>query len=207
MVNNIIIIDYGAGNLRSVQKSFEFIGFPAKISSDCKEIERASHLVFPGNGAFGKCMKGLEDLGIKQAIDTFIKKGNPFLGLCIGLQALFDKSFEFGEHNGLGYISGKIKRFPEELLAKGFKIPQIGWNSVYFEKEHRLFKNIPNDTYFYFIHSFYAECNDKCDVIGRTEYGIEYTSAVSKENIHAVQFHPEKSQKYGLEILKNFCNM
>lgn len=207
MVNNIIIIDYGAGNLRSVQKSFEFIGFPAKISQEASEIERASHLVFPGNGAFGKCMHGLESLNIKEAIDIFIKKGNPFLGLCIGLQALFDKSYEFGEHKGLGYIKGEIKRFPENLLQDGLKIPQIGWNSVHFERENRLFKNIPNDTYFYFIHSFYATCADQANVIGSTEYGIKYTSAVSKENIHAVQFHPEKSQKYGLEILKNFCNM
>ena len=137
----------------------------------------------------------------------FIQKGNPFLGICIGMQALFEKSYEFGVHDGLGYIKGVVKRFSDELIMKGMKIPHTGWNSVHFKENHPVFKDIKQDSYFYFVHSFYGECADEKNIQGRTNYGIDFVSAVTYENITGVQFHPEKSQQAGLKLMENFCNL
>lgn len=203
----ITIIDFGGGNLRSVQKSIEYVGFKAEITSDAEIVRKASHIVFPGNGAFGDCIAGMKKQGLISAVDEFIQKGNPFLGICIGMQALFEKSYEFGVHVGLGYMKGVVKRFPDELINKGMKIPHTGWNSVHFKENHPVFKNIKQDSYFYFVHSFYGECADEKNVQGKTDYGIDFVSAVTYENITGVQFHPEKSQQAGLKLLENFCNL
>lgn len=203
----VTIIDFGAGNLRSVQKSIEYVGFKAEITDDAEIIRKATHLVFPGNGAFGDCISAMGKLGLISAVEEVIKKGNPFLGICIGMQALFEKSYEFGVHDGLSYIKGVVKRFPDELLKEGMKIPHTGWNSVHFNENHPVFRNIKQDSYFYFVHSYYAECSNKENILGTTNYGIDFTSAVTYENITGVQFHPEKSQQAGLKLLENFCNL
>lgn len=203
----ITIIDFGGGNLRSVQKSIEYVGFPAEITSDPEIIRKASHIVFPGNGAFGDCMAGLRDQNIIPAIDEVIKKGNPFLGICIGMQTLCERSYEFGTHDGLGYIKGEVNRFPDDILKNGMKIPHTGWNSIHFKENHPVFKDIPQDSYFYFVHSYYLTCDNQENVLGVTNYGIDFVSAIIYENITGVQFHPEKSQKAGLKLLENFCNL
>lgn len=203
----VTIIDFGGGNLRSVQKSFEHIGYEAVITSSPEDVLKATHVVFPGNGAFGDCMSGLRRQGLFSAIHDFVKTGNPFLGICIGMQSLFEKSFEFGVHDGFGYVEGVVQRFPQELLDKGMKIPHTGWNSVHFKENNPLFKNIQQDAYFYFVHSYYCSCVNSEDVVGMTDYGIDFVSAVQKDNIMGVQFHPEKSQKYGLKLLENFCKL
>lgn len=203
----VTIIDFGGGNLRSVQKSIEYVGFEAEITNDAETVSKATHLVFPGNGAFGDCMAGMAKYGLISAVDEVIKKGNPFLGICIGMQSLFDKSYEFGVHSGLGYISGVVKRFPDELISKGMKIPHTGWNSVHFNENHPVFRGIKQDSYFYFVHSYYGQCSKEENILGRTNYGIDFVSAVTYENITGVQFHPEKSQQAGLKLLENFCNL
>lgn len=203
----VAIIDFGGGNLRSVQKAFEFIGFEASVTSDENIIKKADRVVFPGNGAFGGCMAGLRHLNLISAIDDFIKTERPFLGICIGMQSLFEKSFEFGVHEGFGYMKGNIRRFPNSLLKNGMKIPHTGWNSVRHDENNPLFKDIPQNSYFYFVHSYYAPITDEKNIAGVTEYGVEFISAVSENNIFGVQFHPEKSQKAGLKLLENFCRL
>lgn len=203
----VAIIDFGGGNLRSVQKAFEFIGFEASVTSDENVIKKADRVVFPGNGAFGGCMAGLRHLNLISAIDDFIKTERPFLGICIGMQSLFEKSFEFGVHEGFGYMKGNIRRFPNSLLENGMKIPHTGWNSVRHDENNPLFKDIPQNSYFYFVHSYYAPITDEKNIAGVTEYGVEFISAVSENNIFGVQFHPEKSQKAGLKLLENFCRL
>lgn len=203
----VAIIDFGGGNLRSVQKAFEFIGFEASVTSDENVIKKADRVVFPGNGAFGGCMAGLRHLNLISAIDDFIKTERPFLGICIGMQSLFEKSFEFGVHEGFGYMKGNIRRFPNSLLENGMKIPHTGWNSVRHDENNPLFKDIPQNSYFYFVHSYYAPITNEKNIAGVTEYGVEFISAVSENNIFGVQFHPEKSQKAGLKLLENFCRL
>lgn len=203
----VTIIDFGGGNLRSVQKSIEHVGFQAEITNDAEIVRRATHLVCPGNGAFGDCMAGLRKYDLVSAIDEFIQKGNPFLGICIGMQSLFNKSYEFGIHEGLSYIDGVVQKFPDEIKKNNLKIPHTGWNSVHFKENHPLFKDIKQDDYFYFVHSYYCQCNNENNILGVTDYGIEFTSAVTYENITGVQFHPEKSQYSGLKLLENFCNL
>lgn len=203
----ITIIDFGGGNLRSVQKSIEYVGFQAEITNDAETVRKATHLVFPGNGAFGDCMAGMAKYGLISAVDEVIKKGNPFLGICIGMQSLFEKSYEFGVHSGLSYIEGVVKRFPDELISKGMKIPHTGWNSVHFKEDHPVFRGIKQDSYFYFVHSYYGECKKEENILGTTSYEIDFVSAVTSENITGVQFHPEKSQQAGLKLLENFCNL
>ncbi len=203
----ITIIDFGGGNLRSVQKAIEHVGFEAEITSDAEIVKRAEHLIFPGNGAFGDSMAGLRKNGLISAIDEVIQKGNPFLGICIGMQCLFQKSYEFGIHEGLGYIEGVVKKFPDELIKDNMKIPHTGWNTVHFKENHPVFKDIKQDSYFYFVHSYYCQCIDEKNILSTTDYGTEFTSAVTYENITGVQFHPEKSQQAGLKLLENFCRL
>lgn len=201
----IVIIDYGMGNLRSVQKGFEKVGFEARVSSDPEVIYQASKVVFPGVGAFGDAMLELEKRDLLDPIKDSIKNGKPFLGLCLGLQLLFTKSFEGGEYKGLGIFKGEVKRFSDKL-----KVPHMGWNTVKFKAQNskcKIFDGVPDGSYFYFVHSYYAEPQDRPIVAGATDYGMEFVCAVCKDNIYGLQFHPEKSQELGLKILENFAKL
>ena len=195
----IIIIDYGMGNLRSVQKGFEKVGYDAVISSDPNEVRKADKVVLPGVGAFGDAMHNLREAGMIEAIEETVKAGTPFLGICLGLQLMFESSEEFGLHKGLGILPGHVKLFPP-----GLKIPHIGWNQAEIQKEDPILKDIPDGSSFYFVHSYYVEPSDPADITTLTEYGIRFASIASKDNVFGIQFHPEKSSAMGLRILKNF---
>ncbi|MGB6064240.1 MAG: imidazole glycerol phosphate synthase subunit HisH [Desulfomonilaceae bacterium] len=200
----IVIVDYGMGNLRSVQKGFERIGSHAVIARDPEAIRKADALVLPGVGAFPECMKNLSRLNLVEPILEFIKSERPFLGICLGLQLLFDDSEEFGLHEGLKVIRGGVKAFDRNMKLK---IPHMGWNQVLFRKDVPIFRGIPDACHFYFVHSYYVLPDDSADVAGQTQYGITFTCAVARDNIFAVQFHPEKSQENGLKILANFARL
>lgn len=203
----IAIIDYGASNLRSVEKAFRYLGRDVLVTSDKKDIDSASHLVLPGNGAFGDCMSGIGKLELTDGIKKFIKSGKPFLGICIGMQLLFDKSYEFGEHSGLGLIHGTIEKFSPQIIKQGGKIPHVGWNTVNSVKENKLFKGIERGAYFYFVHSYFANPSEGGSVTAVSDYYGDFAAAVEKDNITGVQFHPEKSLKAGLKLLDNFCKI
>lgn len=194
----IAVIDYGLGNLRSVAKALEVVGAKTKVTNNPDVITQAKAIVFPGVGAFHRGMENLNRLGILPAIFDAIKNNKPFLGICLGLQLLFTESEEHGIHKGFDIIKGRVKRFTGNM-----KIPHMGWNQVKLQRSG-LFKDIPDNSYFYFVHSYYVEPEDKDVVIGTTEYGIDFTSAINKGNIWGVQFHPEKSTELGLKILENF---
>jgi len=200
----IVVVDYGMGNLRSVQKGFEKVGGNAIISRDPVKIERADRLVLPGVGAFPECMRNLTRLDLVEPILEFIESGRPFLGICLGLQLLFDESEEFGGHDGFGVIPGKVREFDRNM---GLKIPHMGWNQVSFAKDVPIFRGIEEGSFFYFVHSFYVDPDDPTDIAAETEYGIKFTCAAARDNIFATQFHPEKSQDLGLRILKNFAGL
>ncbi len=200
----IAVIDYGMGNLRSVEKALQSLGFDARITSDPEEVVRADRAVLPGVGAFADCRAGLVDSGLKEATAQFIKTGRPFLGICVGMQLLFEKSLEFGEHEGLGYFKGTVKKFPDEIISKGMKIPQIGWNSITKKMNHPLLDGIDTGDYFYFVHSYCVKAEEKGVEALSCEYGIDFSAMVIRDNMAATQFHPEKSQKLGLHLLKNF---
>lgn len=199
----IAIIDYDMGNLRSVEKAFAKVGAEAMPTRDPKVIKNASHVVLPGVGAFKDCMRNLADYGLIDPINDAVKSGKPFLGICLGLQLLFDESEEFGIHKGLGIIKGRVVRFRD----KGLKVPHMGWNEAKRQKGSRLLKGIPDSAYFYFVHSYYAVPEDRSVTLTSTGYGVDFTSSVEKDNIMACQFHPEKSQKIGLKVLKNFSEL
>lgn len=191
------------GNLRSVQKAFEHIGTDAIISNDPAIIQNASKLVLPGVGAFKDAMHNLNALGLVDLLNNeVIEKKKLFLGICLGMQLIATKSYEFGETAGLGWIDADIVRFAES----GLKIPHVGWNSVAFANPSPIFEGIPDNSDFYFVHSYYFNA-DRQYATGITEYGCEFISSVQKENIFATQFHPEKSQKHGLKIIENFANL
>lgn len=200
----VVIVDYGMGNLRSVQKGFEKVGARAVVSRDQEEIARADHLVLPGVGAFPECMNNLAALDLVEPIVDFIRAGRPFLGICLGLQLLLDESEEFGIHEGLKIMPGKVRAFDRNM---GLKIPHMGWNEVVFRKQVPVFQGIENGSFFYFVHSYYVDPENGADIAAETEYGITFTCAVARENIFAVQFHPEKSQEKGLRILRNFARL
>lgn len=194
----IAIIDYGMGNLRSVQKAFEFLGFEAVISDDPKVIEGADKVVLPGVGAFCDAIKTIREKGIDKVIYKIVEQNKPFLGICLGMQMMFDKSYENGEYEGLGLIPGEIVRLPDTV-----KIPQIGWNSLEIKKKNPLFEGLGDEPYVYFVHSYYLETT--APVVSATcFYGKEIQVAAQKDNIFALQFHPEKSGDTGLKILENF---
>ena len=205
----IAIVDYYMGNLRTVAKAFEKIGVEAKATRDPKEISNASHVVLPGVGAFRDCMKNLTEYGLVDPVVRSIESGKPFMGICLGLQLLFEEGFEFGRHKGLGIIKGKVVRFPSGMESDGaeLKIPHMGWNSVKMEKRSPLMKGIPDNSFFYFVHSYYAAPDDLPVTLTTTGYGVTFTSSIAKDNIVACQFHPEKSQRLGLQLLKNFSEM
>lgn len=207
----IAIIDYGMGNLRSVQKALQAVGADARISSEPRVILDARAVVFPGVGAFKDCMANLERLGLIDVIHKTIRGGKPFLGICLGLQLLFSQSEEFGLISGLNIVAGKVVRFAEGMQDAQndapLKIPHMGWNRVKFKKGFSLAASIPDDAYFYFVHSYYVVPEDPSLAAATTRYGIEFVSAIQYDNVHAFQFHPEKSQKLGLTLLKNFSEL
>jgi len=196
----IAIIDYGVGNLRSVEKAFAANGVTAVVTNRAGEIESAGKFVLPGVGAFASCMRGLQEYGFDQLVLDRVSAGVPLLGVCVGMQMLFEESEEFGTARGLGILPGRVRRFSEELL-----VPQVGWNSIRQCRSHPLFNGIANDAFFYFVHSYYCEPRDPQTVLGVTEYGASYASVVAKDNVAGVQFHPEKSQAVGLRMLANFA--
>ena len=201
----IAIIDYGMGNLRSVQKGFEQVGHQAIVTRDPEAIDRASHVVLPGVGAFGDCMANVTRYGLVDPIHRAIQAGKPFLGICVGFQLLFSESEEFGCHKGLGVLPGKVKAIPlPKDVVSSYKIPHMGWNTIHIDKAAPPLLGINSDSYVYFVHSFYVEPDEQVLVSTQTDYGVSFASSVWKDNIFATQFHPEKSQTVGLQVLKNF---
>jgi len=196
----IAVVDYGMGNLRSVQKAFEYVGAKAVIVDRPEDIDAAERVVLPGVGAFGDAMSNLKTAGLIAPIVRAISEGRPFLGICLGLQLMFAESEEMGQYRGLDILPGKVKRFPE-----GQRIPQIGWNEVRIQRETALLYGVPDRSYFYFVHSFFVASERDEDVVGVTDYGIDYASIAGNGRAFGVQFHPEKSQDAGLKILKNFA--
>ncbi len=203
MFHTIAIVDYGMGNLRSVQKAFEKIGIDCIITNNHDVIKNALKIVLPGVGAFKDAMNNLAELGLIDLLnqEVLVKKKH-FLGICLGMQLIAQKSYEFGETTGLGWIDAEVVKFPQTNL----KVPHVGWNNVHFISQSKLFTNIPEDTDFYFVHSYYFQSQENVTT-AHCEYGIDFSCAIQKENIFAVQFHPEKSQTYGLKLLKNFANL
>ena len=197
----IVIIDYGMGNLRSVQKAFERVGASAQVSQEPRVVQKATKLVLPGVGAFQDARQSLETLRLVDPIVTAIRRGIPFLGLCLGLQLLFTESEEGGRPPGFNLIEGKVRRFPKSEL----KVPHIGWNQIEVRTSGcPLLKGIADRSYFYFVHSYYVDPIEKGSVAAQTSYGLTFASMVWRGNIFATQFHPEKSQRLGLKILENF---
>jgi len=199
----IAIIDYGMGNLRSVQKGFERMGREAVVTRDPRTILDAGKVVLPGVGAFPDCMRNLEEYGLIDAVQKSIASGKPFLGICLGLQLLFTESEEFGLSKGLDIIKGRVIRF-KGAEFKDLKIPHMGWNSASIKRRPPAMADVPDNNYFYFVHSFHVVPEDKGVIATTTSYGIDFISSIWKDNIFAVQFHPEKSQALGLSILKRF---
>ncbi len=204
----IAIIDYDAGNIKSVEKAFEYLGAETLVSRDPKEIFRADHVVLPGVGAFGDAMGRIRDYGLEDTIREVVNKEVPFMGICLGLQLLFDRSDESLGVTGLGILRGEIKQIPQtDDGGNSYKIPQIGWNSLNFPREGRLFKGISGSPYVYFVHSYYLHAADRDIVKATTDYGVSIDASVESGNVFACQFHPEKSSEVGMQILKNFLEV
>ncbi len=201
----IAIIDYGVGNLFSLTSSFKYVGADVIVTSSVEEIKKADKIILPGVGAFGDAIKMLKDSGLDKVVIEEAKSGKPLMGICLGMQLLFEKSYEYGEHEGLGLLKGSVVPM-EGSIPSELKIPQIGWNGLIFKKESPLFKYLKDGDFVYFVHSYYA---DNCEesLLATTEYGKELTAAVAYKNIMGCQFHPEKSGEVGLKILKAFCEM
>lgn len=200
----IAIIDYDAGNIMSVKKAMEYLGEEAVITRDESILLSASKVILPGVGAFGDAMEKINRYGLGPVIKKIVENGTPFLGICLGLQLMFDESEEAPGVKGLSLLPGKIVRFDAN---ESLKVPQIGWNSLKFPKESRLFEGIKEDSYVYFVHSYYLKAENREDVAATSDYGVIYDAAVESGNIMACQFHPEKSSEVGLKILKNFVEM
>jgi len=195
----IAIVDYGIGNLRSVQKAFEKVGAPARLITSPADLEDARAVVLPGVGAFGDGMENLRSAGFVEPLRAVVRAGRPFFGICLGMQLLFEESEEMGTHAGLGLLPGRVVRFTGPL-----KVPQIGWNQVRWRRPTPLSEGVPDDSYAYFVHSYYVEPAEPAHVVATTDYGFDYASAIGVDNIFGIQFHPEKSQDVGLRILHNF---
>lgn len=200
----IVVVDYGMGNLRSVQKGLEKVGATAVISRDQEEIRKADRLVLPGVGAFAHCMANLAGYELIEPIREFVSSGRPFLGICLGLQLLFDESEEFGTHEGFGIIPGRVKAFDKSM---GLKIPHMGWNRISMRKQSPIFRGIEDGSFVYFVHSFYVAPDNPADIAAECDYGIRFAAAIEQDNMFASQFHPEKSQQVGLTMLRNFAGL
>jgi imidazole glycerol-phosphate synthase subunit HisH len=210
----IAVIDYGMGNLRSVHKAFEAVNAEAIVTRERRIIEEASHLVLPGVGAFADCMANLDRYGLIDPIRTAITQGKPFLGICLGMQVLFEKSEEFGVHNGIGIVPGRVVRFPfGQDDSRGpapserypLKVPHMGWNSLTMKKVVPLLRGVDEGAYAYFVHSYHVVPRDPALASTVTEYGVPFVSSIWRDNVFACQFHPEKSQTVGLRIIENFA--
>ena len=200
----IAIIDYDAGNVKSVEKALQFLGQEVVLTRDKEILLAADKVILPGVGAFGMAMEKLRQYDLVDVIHQIVDKGTPFLGICLGLQLMFESSEETPGVEGLGLLKGRIVRIPEK---DGLKVPQIGWNDLQYPKESRLFKGFSGGEYVYFVHSYYLQAADERDVAATTEYGVHIHAAVERENVFACQFHPEKSADVGLKILENFVNL
>ena len=200
----IAVIDYDAGNIKGVQKALEFLGKQAVVTRDRNEILTAERVILPGVGNFGDAMAKLKNFGLVSVLEEVAKQGTPFLGICLGLQLLFEESEESPGVKGLGLLPGRIVRIPKET---GLKIPQIGWNALKYPSKGRLFEKVPEGAYVYFVHYYYLQAQEKEIVKATVEYGVTVEASVEKDNIFACQFHPEKSSEAGLQILRNFMNV
>ena len=200
----VAIIDYDAGNIKSVEKAIESFGEEVIITRNKEELLAADKVILPGVGAFGDAMEKLRSYGLESVIHEIVKKGTPFLGICLGLQLLFESSDETPGVKGLGLIKGKIVKIPDD---QGLKVPHIGWNSLKFPNKGKLYQGIVEDSYVYFVHSYYLQAEDENIVVATTDYATHIHASVEKDNIYACQFHPEKSSKVGLQILKNFIEL
>lgn len=200
-MNDIVLIDAGTGNLRSVQKALETAGANVERTDDPRKVLAAKKVVLPGVGAFGDFMSGLKARGLEDAVKDIAGRNIPLLGICVGMQALFEIGEEMGDHEGLGLLKGTVVKFADTLSVK---IPHTGWNQVRVKKDALLFDQVNDEAYVYFNHSYYCQPGDHTDIIAEVDYGIRYACAVRRENVFGVQFHPEKSQAVGLRILKNF---
>ncbi len=201
----IAIIDYDIGNLRSVEKAFTSQGIAAEVTKDEQVIRAADKLVLLGVGAFGYAMDSLRKYGFDKLIHEADDAGKPIIGLCVGLQMLFDEGHEFGVHKGLGLLPGKVIKFPDDL-----RVPHVGWNQISYKNgsaQHAIFHGLADESFYYFVHSYYCEPADASCVMGETDYGLRYASICGRGNVVGVQFHPEKSQETGLRLLKNFAEM
>lgn len=201
---SVVLIDAGTGNLRSVHKALEAVGSQVIRTADPETVRRGTRLVLPGVGAFGDFMAGLRQSGLEEAVLEAVRRGAPLLGICVGMQALFEIGEEMGVHRGLGLLPGRVMAFPPALHRQGLKIPHTGWNFVEWVRESPLCVGLEEGGYAYFNHSFYCQPTHETDLIARTEYGLTYASAIWKDNFIGVQFHPEKSQRFGLQVLRNF---
>ncbi|MCG6976928.1 MAG: imidazole glycerol phosphate synthase subunit HisH [Acidiferrobacterales bacterium] len=210
-MTTVAVIDYGMGNLRSVCKAIEHVAptVTVKLVTDAEGMRSADRIVFPGQGAIAGCVSALTRQGLLDALEDVVHN-KPFLGICLGLQALYESSEEGGGTRGLGILPGVVKRFPDDMkdavTGERLKVPHMGWNQVHQVNDHPLWAGIPQDSRFYFVHSYFADTSDRSYVAGITEYQLRFTSAAAHENIFAVQFHPEKSQHVGLKLLENFVN-
>ncbi len=200
------IVDYNMGNLASVKNALKLLGVNAAVESDPDKFHTYDKLILPGVGAFGDAMEHLKERNMDEAIKSYAKGGDPMLGICLGMQLLFESSQEFGESEGLGLIKGHVQAFDVSRFSHPLKVLHMGWNRM-FTREHDLFKNLDDEHYLYFVHSFHAVCEDPENTIGRTEYGYSFTSAVANDNVMGIQPHPEKSHKNGLQILENFTTL
>lgn len=207
----LTIIDYGMGNLRNVYMAFRRLGVESRVTSDPKDVRDAEVLVLPGVGAFGDAIDTIRRMGLEEPILEAIDEDRPFLGICVGLQLLFEASEEMGEHRGLGVLAGRVRRFPRDLT-----VPHMGWNQIYQERDVPLWRGLPDGSYAYFVHSYYVDPEDEDVIAATTDYGedeageyirppVIYTSAIARGNLYAIQFHPEKSQNVGERILRNFA--
>ena len=202
----IAVIDYGAGNIKSVINAFKFLDKKCGLVSEPESLKEYSHIVLPGVGAFGEAIKKLKINSMDEAIKEAVKSGKAFIGICLGMQLLFEKSYEFGEHEGLGLIAGEVIKFDEAKFDKPLKIPHVGWNALLFKQNGPLNLGLKELEYLYFVHSYHVVCDDKF-ALAKTGYGYEFTSAVQHENVFGFQPHPEKSHEVGLKILENFARL
>ena len=200
----IALIDYEAGNIKSVENALKFLGRETVLTRDRDQIWMADKVILPGVGAFGDAMDRIRDYDLEDVIHSVTERGTPFLGICLGLQLLFEESEESPGAKGLGILPGKVSRIPE---GEGRKVPQIGWNDLSYPKKGRLFEDVPEGSYVYFVHSYYLHADDRDIVAAQTQYGVTIDASVEKDNVFACQFHPEKSERVGMQILRNFVKL